>query len=271
MVKPRNLSGRSKSGPIGGDGKGARKRPAPGPTAARGSLSGKTAKVAGAADPGRGAPPGAQGGETERRILAAARKEFIAKGLEGARMQAIAAEAGVNKALLHYYHRSKDRLYRTVVRDILASVWGNILGQLQAHGPGDGLESVVRTLVSTYTRTLAANPEFPLFMLREMTSGGAAFREVLAEADLPFGDVPGRVLAALQAGMAAGTVRPVHPLHFFMNLLGMSVATFLTRPALERLGPALGLELRFDDAFFEERIRSIVDMAMRGVRTREAA
>ncbi len=186
-------------------------------------------------------------------------------------MQAIAAEAGVNKALLHYYHRSKDRLYRTVVRDTLESVWGNIRDQMGALGPGDGFESMVRALVSAYIRTLAANPQFPLFMLREMTTGGAAFREVLAATDLPVGDVPRRLMAALQAGIAAGTVRPVHPLHFFMNLLGMSVAAFLMRPALERLGPDLGLEVRFDSVFFEERIRSIVDTAMRGVGNREEA
>ena len=107
-----------------------------------------------------------ESGESERRILAAARKEFIVKGLEGARMQTIAAEAGVNKALLHYYYRSKDKLYRTVVLDILQNVWGRIGEQLQALGPGDGFEAMVRTLVSTYLKTLAANTEFTDFMLR---------------------------------------------------------------------------------------------------------
>src|SRR5687768_9460463 len=124
----------------------------------------KRSKPARARKPAQGRPTApAAGGETERRILAAARKEFIAKGLEGARMQAIALDAGVNKALLHYYYRSKDKLYRTVVLDILQNVWGRIAGQLQALGPGDGFEAMVRTLVSTYLTTLAANPEFPLF------------------------------------------------------------------------------------------------------------
>ncbi|HLP43493.1 MAG TPA: helix-turn-helix domain-containing protein, partial [Fibrobacteria bacterium] len=60
---------------------------------------------------------------TEKRILVAARKEFVAKGLDGARMQAIATSAGVNKALLHYYFRGKDRLYRTVLADTMRTVW----------------------------------------------------------------------------------------------------------------------------------------------------
>jgi TetR/AcrR family transcriptional regulator len=212
-----------------------------------------------------------QGGDTERRILAAARKEFIAKGLDGARMQAIAAEAGVNKALLHYYHRSKDRLYRTVVLDTLQNVWGNIGAHFRAHGPADGLEPMVRTLVSTYIRTLAANPEFPLFMLREMAMGGATFQAVLKEAGMPVGDVPMRVMAALQAEIKAGHVKPIHPLHFLMNVMGMCVATFITRPVVEKMGPAFGITVAFDEAFFEERIRVIVDMAMNGIRTRREA
>jgi AcrR family transcriptional regulator len=238
MVKPNGLSKRSRA---------SAKRPPP----ARASLPGPAPE-----------------GETEKRILAAARQEFIAKGLDGARMQAIAEAAGVNKALLHYYHRSKDRLYRTVVLDTLQNVWGHIRDQFQAHGPGDGLESMLRTLVSAYTRTLAANPEFPLFMIREMGSGGAIFQSVLREAGLPVGDVPMRLIGALQAEARAGLVKPIHPLHFFMNVMGMCVATFLARPVMEKLGPAMGMQVAYDEAFLRQRIDHIVDMAMNGIRIR---
>lgn len=214
------------------------------------------------------AEPATAAGDTEQRILAAARKEFIAKGLEGARMQAIALEAGVNKALLHYYHRSKDKLYRTVVSDILRSVWGRIGIQLQALGPEDGFEAMVRTLVSTYLRTLAANPEFPLFMLKEMTSGGAVFQSVLKEAGMPLGDIPARMAEALQAETRAGRIKPTSPMHFFINLMGMSVATFLTRPVMERMAPLLGAQVESGEAWLQQRIDSIVDLAMNGIRTR---
>src|SRR5438876_3974171 len=54
--------------------------------------------------------PSANDGETETRILDAARAVFIRRGTAGARMQEIAAEAGVNQALLHYYFRNKEQL-----------------------------------------------------------------------------------------------------------------------------------------------------------------
>jgi AcrR family transcriptional regulator len=57
---------------------------------------------------------------TRRRILEAALDEFAAKGLDGARVDAIAARAGVNKRMLYYYFGSKDDLYRAVLRNRLA-------------------------------------------------------------------------------------------------------------------------------------------------------
>jgi TetR/AcrR family transcriptional regulator len=57
---------------------------------------------------------------TKRKILAAALQEFSAKGIDGARVDAIAARAGVNKQLLYYYFGSKDGLFRAVLRERLA-------------------------------------------------------------------------------------------------------------------------------------------------------
>ncbi|MGB0840560.1 MAG: TetR/AcrR family transcriptional regulator, partial [Chitinophagales bacterium] len=49
---------------------------------------------------------------TEQLILKAAKKHFVQNGYEGTRMQGIADEAGINKAMLHYYFRSKDKLFQ---------------------------------------------------------------------------------------------------------------------------------------------------------------
>jgi TetR/AcrR family transcriptional regulator len=56
--------------------------------------------------------------ETERKILQAAREVFQRKGLYGARMQEIADAAGINKALLHYYFRNKDKLFDAIFSDV---------------------------------------------------------------------------------------------------------------------------------------------------------
>src|SRR4051812_3781916 len=59
----------------------------------------------------------ARSDQTRAAILAAAETEFARSGLAGARTDAIAAAAGVNKALLYYYFKSKETLYGAVIED----------------------------------------------------------------------------------------------------------------------------------------------------------
>ena len=56
--------------------------------------------------------------QTEEKIFEAATDVFVEKGMDGARMQDIANHAGINKALLHYYYRTKDHLFNAVFEKI---------------------------------------------------------------------------------------------------------------------------------------------------------
>ncbi len=181
-------------------------------------------------------------------------------------MQAVASAAGVNKALLHYYYRSKEKLYHRVLEDIVGTVWGTIGEGFRKQDPAQGLEPLLRTVISTYVRVLASNPEFPLFMFRELAHGDPAFMAGLPALVRDFQDVPATLVKALQEEIRAGKVKPIPPAHFFMNLLGMTVVTFLTMPMIRRIGPAFGFRLDFDQAFLEERIESIADTLLNGIR-----
>ena len=64
--------------------------------------------------------------QTKERILLAAQKEFAARGYSGARMEAIAHGAVINKAMLFYYFSSKDNLYRTVLFGVFSEIFGEI-------------------------------------------------------------------------------------------------------------------------------------------------
>jgi AcrR family transcriptional regulator len=206
--------------------------------------------------------------DTEKRILSAARGEFIAKGLDGARMQVIATEAGVNKALLHYYYRSKDKLYQKVLEDIVGTVWGRLQEEFRSQDRPEGLETLIRTVVATYMRTLRANPEFPLFVFRAMSTGSNAIPAAMEELAVKFKDVPATLIETLKREIKAGKIKPVNPAHFLMNMMGMTVSTFLIMPMLRKLGPAFGVNIEFDEAFQEERIASITDTLLNGIRNK---
>nr|MBP6793720.1 helix-turn-helix transcriptional regulator [Saprospiraceae bacterium] len=61
--------------------------------------------------------------DTEIRIIAAAERIFLLKGLDGARMQDIADEASINKAMLHYYFRNKQQLFDIILDDKISKVF----------------------------------------------------------------------------------------------------------------------------------------------------
>src|SRR5215213_3656330 len=102
---------------------------------------------------------------SEARILEAAKTVFVRRGTAGARMQEIADEAGVNKALLHYYFRSKERLSEAVFGRIMRALFPPLVTILGSELP---LEDKVRRFVAFELDVLARNPFVPAYLIAEM-------------------------------------------------------------------------------------------------------
>lgn len=205
--------------------------------------------------------------DTETRILRAALDEFASRGLGGARMQAIADRAGVNKALLHYYFRSKDHLYRATIGDFLRRVWTEVMARLKQDRAGDDLLSLLRAIVSSYVLTMKEHPHFVRIFLRELAEEGGILPEILRE--LVAGDfaaLPPRLFAAFGQAAKRGHLRVIPPEHFILNLLGMVAATFFAQPLLAKAGPAFtGRKFTFDPAFYQARIEIIMHTIQHGM------
>jgi TetR/AcrR family transcriptional regulator len=200
------------------------------------------------------------------RILEAARAEFVAKGFAGARMQAIARAAGVNHALIHYYFGSKEKLYEGALREILHTVWGGLRGDLQSLPQKTGFEELLRTLLKAHARILAGHPGFLPFLLRELLNEGRMPPELFAEKLDAFGEVPRRINQALLAEIKAGRMRPIAPVHFWMNMVGMAAGGFIGSGILKRYGFPFAAKLEFSEEFFLERAEMIAGILIQGLR-----
>src|ERR1700740_1781240 len=93
--------------------------------------------------------------KAEDKILAAARKVFISKGMAGARMQDIADEAGINKALLHYYFKNKEQLFENIFTMLTRGFWEQISSIFESDDP---LYEKIRSFCSLYIDKVIANP-----------------------------------------------------------------------------------------------------------------
>src|SRR5262249_2664360 len=122
-------------------------------------------------------PARARDGRTEERILHAAHAIFLRRGTAGARMQEIAAEAGVNQALLHYYFRSKDRLARAAFERAAAQLLPAVLDVLTSEA---SLEDKVARIVELELGHLSRAPYLPGYIISEITHHPARVPELVA-------------------------------------------------------------------------------------------
>ena len=113
---------------------------------------------------------------TEERILSAAHTVFVREGTRDANLKAIAEEAGVNQALLHYYFRNKKTLADTVFEQVASEFIPRIQSVLVADLP---IREKVETVVETYIRQLRENPYLPRYVLGEINREPEAMKERL--------------------------------------------------------------------------------------------
>lgn len=164
--------------------------------------------------------------DTEQIILDTARKHFIQKGFSSTRMQEIADEAGINKAMLHYYFRTKDKLYRGIINQILRFVIPKFAGAISKEGT---FWERVETIVDVYIDTLSENPDFPVFMMLELSQKQESFIEELQKHAGTFAAVHSFVQEMMME-MQAGKIKQMNPAHLLLNILGMTVFPFMAKP-----------------------------------------
>lgn len=167
--------------------------------------------------------------DTEARVLAAATDEFHAKGFHGARMQEIARRAGLNQSLLHYYYRTKDRLFEAVFQRAMTQA---IAPVLQILGDDQPLLDKMSRFVPAYIDQVLANPQIPGFVLEELRRNPDRLKQFMGGQTAGLFD---RLRRQIDEGVAAGTLRPIDPAQFVTNLLGLSAFPFIARPLVQTL------------------------------------
>jgi TetR/AcrR family transcriptional regulator len=191
-------------------------------------------------------------GRTEQRILEAARKVFMRRGTAGARMHEIAEEAGVNQALLHYYFRTKARLSDAVFREAAGRL---VPAVARLVGSDHTLEQKVEQFVQLYIDLVRKTPFLPGYILAELHHHPERLPAMVSRL---VGDDPHplaaalveRLAAQLRERAAAGTLRPIVPEQFLVNIVALCVFPFVARPMLDVV---FGLDERAFERFLDER------------------
>lgn len=193
---------------------------------------------------------------TEQQILEAARKVFLSKGLDGARMQDIADEAGINKALLHYYYRSKEKLFELIFEQETKNFHQAIFEILVTE---ESFFEKIRKIVSHDIDKMMLFPSMPLFILSETSRNPDKYLERFPEKTGPILKGMEVLRKDLQREQANGTIRADATVEDLMiNLVSMCVFPFLAMPmfsiVMKEHIPNMDIT-----AFMEARKKNIAD------------
>lgn len=162
---------------------------------------------------------------TEEKILEAAKSVFLNKGMDGARMQEIADEAGINKALLHYYFRSKERLFEAIFGEIIKFAFPKITRIIASDL---GIVSKIEQFVDAYLEILMKHPFIPGFIMKELSRDPSSLIKMV----MKFGFNPQIVFTQIEEAMDRGEIIRMDPRHLAVNVISMCVFPFAARPII---------------------------------------
>jgi TetR/AcrR family transcriptional regulator len=171
--------------------------------------------------------------ESRAAILEAATKEFAEQGIAGARTDAIARAARVNKALLYYYFGDKEALYGAVLDNAFDAMRAAVFQALDSDLP---VREKVMAYAGTYFDFISSNPIYPKLMQREMMRarvGDSQHIERLVKTY--FQPVYERVAEVLRKGIKEGEFRKVDPAQFVPSMIAIIVFYFSSAPVMRQV------------------------------------
>jgi len=165
---------------------------------------------------------------TEEKILEAAKNVFLKKGMAGSRMQEIADEANINKSLLHYYYRSKYKLFLAVFRFAIKQFIPGIKDIILSDEP---IVKKIEMFVNSYIEMLFQHPFVPIFIIQEIQRDP----DVLSGALIEAGVDPQEILKVFYDAIDRGEIRPLNPMEVMLNMLSLCIFPFAAKPVMQRV------------------------------------
>ncbi|MGB3343009.1 MAG: TetR/AcrR family transcriptional regulator [Aequorivita sp.] len=179
------------------------------------------------------------GSDTEGQILEAAKEVFQKKGMDGARMQEIADHAGINKAMLHYYYRSKQLLFEAVFNSAFALIAPQLNMVLN---DDSSIEEKVKNFTHNYISFIAKHPYLPNFIIQEMNRNPKFFEKIQKNEAFPSLDKFNKRVAL---EVEQGILKPTDGEQLFINIISLNIFPFMAMPLFKGF-------LRINDKGFKQ-------------------
>lgn len=196
--------------------------------------------------------------QTEEKIFDAATEVFIAKGMDGARMQDIADLAGINKALLHYYYRTKEHLFNAVFEKLSGAMFAKFSPLFDKELP---IEDKIRFFFKEHISFMQKNQRLPAFVLNEMNRNPERMKKFLKNIDIK------RVMETLfemhREELKNYNITEENIPQFITTVISISIFPFAAKGILE--GIFGKMKINFDE-FLAERKDYAADFVINAIK-----
>ncbi len=196
--------------------------------------------------------------KTEEKILEAARRIFTRSGFAAARMEDIAAEAGMNRALLHYYFRSKEKMFDMIFEENMKNFYGNFLSILSGK---EDIEAKIRLLISAEIDMLLANQHLPLFMVNEIARDPELLLQKIR--NFPVQQFFGEFIKQFEAEIKKGKIKKADPMQILMHIMSLCIFPFMGRPMLMAVS---GMDQKQFEALMQQRKTLVADLIIASIK-----
>ena len=195
--------------------------------------------------------------QTEEKIFDAATEVFTEKGMDGARMQDIASHAGINKALLHYYFRTKDQLFNAVFEMIARKILKKFAPVLDE---GLSLEEKIRFFYKEHILFLQENPRLPSFILNEINRNPERIKQILK--NINFENIWMKLYDQHKEELGRYNITKNSMPQLMVSIASLSVFPFAARGLIEGILDKSGIDF---NTFIEERKQFAADFVLKAV------
>ena len=195
---------------------------------------------------------------TEQKILDVATEVFQQKGYAGARMQDIADKAEINRAMLHYYYRNKEKLFEGIFEKAFQTLIPSMNEIFDSELP---LFDKIHKIVDQYITMVSQNRNLPLFVLHELQQNPEKFvSSFFSNNTRPN---PVKLIQQIQQEAQAGNIRPIMPHHLVVNMLSLCMFPFVGKPVFQHVFQMN--EAQYDQ-FLESRKKEVAEFIIESIR-----
>lgn len=188
----------------------------------------------------------------QERIKMAATKVFTLKGLEGARMQDIADEANINKAMLHYYFKNKQQLFEIIFEEKLHKIFGALESLVFSK---DTFESRIRTFVGKQISIVLEFPLMPIFVMLEVRKNPVLLEGKFKH--IPLDTIRDNFRKVIDEEVKAGNIRAITLEELLMNVMSLCIYPIIAEPILKFV---LNIDQDRYIALIEERKKTVSEL-----------